>query len=734
MPASDTDNDTDEKIALYRSLFRGRDDVFARRWEKKPAHGAERGAEQGAEGGTAVKSGYSPAYDFNWEEFNAHRSRGGKLHNFAHKTPVPLTDAIIRQHLAGQVAVGIFPILPDNTSYFLAADFDHDGWLADCRSYQAEMAGLGLTAYIERSRSGNGGHVWLFFAEAYPCYQSRAIGLEAARKVLKLSAFDKEASFDRLFPNQDTISEGGFGNLIALPFQGEAAKQDNTVFIDPGTGEPYEDQYAVLKGMRRHTLAELETAYGKVIGGSDDTPVGAKSRKLQIAVSQNITLNKSQLSSELVGFLKEQLNFLNTEYLTKKRFGASLYQVQKYFRLIDESAKTVSLPRGFLARLLKFLYENGIKYEVKFVTPVFEDCTFKSGIRLTETQESVIQAAMQERQGVIVAPPGSGKTMMGMELIARHQRPALVLVHRKQLLDQWVERIQTYLNIPKAHIGRISGGKKTAGKQITVGLLQSFARIKDAEVLSELRDSFGTIVIDECHHIPAKTFRTAIAQLNPEFLYGLTATPQRKHNDEQLIYVYIGDIIANMAGFMDTKILEVPKSYDIILRETGLAVPFNWQTDQFDLVAKIISCDTARNTLVAKDILEQVGLGRKTLVLSERKEHLKVLELYLKGQCEALVFTGDDSTASRTSKMKQIQDGHYQVLLATGQLFGEGMHVENIEALILAFPFAFEGKLTQYVGRLLHSSNPKVLIDYHDKLIPFLDRQFKQRKRVYNRL
>jgi superfamily II DNA or RNA helicase len=175
--------------------------------------------------------------------------------------------------------------------------------------------------------------------------------------------------------------------------------------------------------------------------------------------------------------------------------------------------------------------------------------------------------------------------------------------------------------------------------------------------------------------------------------------------------VYIGDIIANMDDFAKDS------------SETG--------AKKFD---KVISYDTSRNELVVKDILEQVFLKRKILVLSERKEHLKILELYLKGQCETLVFTGDDSTASRTSKQKQIHDGHYQVLLATGQIFGEGISIPNIEALIFAFPFAFEGKVTQYVGRLVHSYSPKVLIDYHDRQIPFLDRQFKQRDRQYKKL
>lgn len=247
---------------------------------------------------------------------------------FKNKKLTPLSDEIILKHLTGQITIGIYPILEDNTSYFLAADFDKDNWLEDSRNYQEGMAKLGLSGYIERSRSGDGGHVWVFFKDAYPCHKSRAIGLEVVRTVLKLSAFDKEASFDRLFPNQDAIAKDGFGNLIALPFQGESVRAGNTVFINPDTGTPFEDQFEVLKTVRCHSTKELDAAYDKAVGGTiDESTSTNKNKKLEISVGQNITLNKSQLNGVLVGYLKEELNFLNTEYLTKKRLGMSLYRV-----------------------------------------------------------------------------------------------------------------------------------------------------------------------------------------------------------------------------------------------------------------------------------------------------------------------------------------------------------------------------------------------------------------------
>ena len=249
-----------------------------------------------------------------------------------------------------------------------------------------------------------------------------------------------------------------------------------------------------------------------------------------------------------------------------------------------------------------------------------------------------------------------------------------------------------------------------------------------------MQDKFGTIIIDECHHIPAKTFREVIKSFNPKYLYGLTATPKRKHNDEQLIYVYIGPIIAEMS---EPEKREGNNGHlNITVTETNLSVSFQFKTDPYELLAKMVSYDTTRNQLIQKDILEQAATGTRTLVLSERKEHLDVLELYLKGQCEIIKITGDDSFASRTSKLKQIQDGHYQVILSTGQFFGEGLDVQNINSLILAFPFSFEGKLIQYLGRLRQSNSDQTytVCDYRDSQIPFLERQFKARNRHYKKL
>lgn len=698
------------------SLFRGREDVYARRWEK------------------GDKSGYSPAYDFNWDEFMSHKRRGGSMKDFDNKTLLPLAREVVKKHLLGQLVVGIYPILTENTSYFITADFDGETWNNDAKAFLRICKEECINAYLERSRSGNGGHVWIFFSEPYPCYKSRQIVLELIRRAFHISEFEKEVSFDRLFPNQDTLTKNGFGNLIALPLQGRSFEHGNALFVDAATNKPFSDQWAFLQNAKRHTPQELETMHSKLFNTADK-PIQSlpKDNSFQITVSNQITLPRAQLTPTIIHFLKNELNFLNTEYLTKRRLGKSTYKIQKYFKLIDEAGDTISLPCGFLTQLSAFLDQNHIAYALTENHALLDEATFNNDIKLTPAQTKVVEQATGYNQGVIVAPSGSGKTIMGLELIARRKQPALILVHRKQILDQWVDRIQAFLGIAKTHIGQYSGVKKKIGKQISVGLLQSFARKGD---LSELQNSFGTIIVDECHHIPASTFREVIAQLNPQYLYGLTATPKRKHNDEKLIYVYIGDIVAQMA-VSDVPIHETKVSVytpEVLIRTTNLEIPFKFTTDYFQLLAKIISCDTGRNRLVVDNILSEVEKNRKILVLSERKEHLEILNMYLKSKCETIVISGDDSARARKSKLAQIQSGHYQVILSTGQFFGEGIDIRGTTCLVLAFPFSFEGKLIQYMGRLRDIGAQKLIIDYRDKNIPFLEKQYKQRVRYYKKL
>ncbi|MFA5945704.1 MAG: DEAD/DEAH box helicase family protein [Patescibacteria group bacterium] len=705
---------TEDQLNLYLSLFRGRTDVYARRWEKEG------------------KSGYSPAYDFDWNEFLAHKRRGGTMTTFEKKTAIPLTPDIIRKHLVGQHVVGVYPLLENNSSYFIAADFDGDRAFDEAKSLISVCQEIGLPAYLERSRSGNGAHVWLFFEEQYPAARSRVIMLECVRRALGLSAFDKEVSFDRLFPNQDAQSGKGFGNLIALPLQGISVERSNAIFIDPDNLVAFPDQWDFLAKVKRISPHDLDAAFAQLTDQSTNE-VTTDSKNLVLILGSGIRLQNNLLDKATVNFIREELNFSNLDYWLKKRLGKSVYQTEKFFRLIEEVGEHILLPRGFLTKLTGHLRTRGIPFLIRDERTALPDATFTSTIELRPEQTDAVNLAMAVEQGVIVAPPGSGKTIMGLELIARRGQPALILTHRKQIMDQWVDRIQSFLGIAKAHIGRIDGVKKSVGDKVTVAMMQSLARRED---LSDLRGKFGLVIVDECHHIPAKTFRKVISSIDAKYCYGLTATPERKHKDEKLIYLFIGDIVTELheehaKESAPSKYRPVEPTKNVIVRATQLAVPFSFTADNYQILARIVSFDQARNRLVLEDIKRSVAAGWKTLVLSERKEHLEVLSMYLKGSCEAILVTGDDSAVSRKSKFAQIASGHYQVILATGQLVGEGMDVPDIQAVVLAFPLAFEGKLAQYIGRIRGAQ--KTVCDYHDGRTPFLDRQFKKRKKFYEK-
>ncbi|WAC03266.1 DEAD/DEAH box helicase [Lacinutrix neustonica] len=340
-------------------------------------------------------------------------------------------------------------------------------------------------------------------------------------------------------------------------------------------------------------------------------------------------------------------------------------------------------------------------------------------------QLGVIETVSKKDYGVIVAPPGSGKTVIGLKVIADKAQPTLIIVHRKQLLEQWIERIEAFLGIPKKDIGVIGKGKSKIGKQITVATIQSLPK-----QIESVQNQFGTIIVDECHHVPAETFRNTIEKIQVYYLYGLTATPFRKYSDGKMIFTHLGKIIANI---QPTEI-ENYKQAKIILRSTKLDVPYNSKTDNFEALSKILIHDTARGKLILEDVKTELNQGKKAVIITERKEHIDTLYLFLKHSYESVTLSGEDSETSKKAKWKTLQEGNFQVLITTGQYFGEGTDLQNISCLFLVYPFSFEGKLIQYIGRVQRSEINPTIYDYRDYKIDYLNKLFLKRNTYYRKI
>lgn len=696
-----------ENINTFRSIFKGREDVFAIRWEK------------------SGKSGYMPTYHYDLYHYRTHKMNGGTFANYPHKTYLPLTDNEIHKHLNGVQQIGVYPLQQDNTSWFLVADFDKQNWKDEAVKFLNSCKDKNIPAYLERSRSGNGGHVWIFFDNRYPAIRSRKIFISILEQSGAFSMFDKSSSFDRLFPNQDFLSGKGLGNLVALPFFKPAMENGNSCFINPETFEPHTDQWQFLNEIERVSIEVLDKLFQE-ISTTKKLPIPKKDNsKLSITLQKNIRIQRDGLTTLLINFLKDELNFANSEFFIKKKSGKNTFETERYFKSVEETENEVILPRGFIGKLLRFCKEQNLEFDFQDNRKPKEEIQYSFNANLRNHQEKVIDTVSKKDFGVIVAPPGSGKTVMGLKIIAGKKQPALILVHRKQLLEQWQERVQAFLGIPKHEIGIIGKGKAKIGKQITIATIQSLPK-----QIEQIQNQFGTILVDECHHIPAETFRNTIEKLNTFYLYGLTATPFRKYNDDKLIFAFLGDIISEV----QSNEIENFKHAQIIVRNTDLDVPFNSKTDNFETLSKILVHDSERNKLILNDIKSELSKGKRIAIITERKEHIDTLYLFLKQSYEVITLSGDDSETNRKSKWQTLQQGNFQVLITTGQYFGEGSDLSNISSLFLVYPFSFKGKLIQYIGRVQRSEINPTIYDYRDIKIDYLNKLFLKRNTYYRQI
>ncbi|MFZ1654610.1 MAG: DEAD/DEAH box helicase family protein [Candidatus Moraniibacteriota bacterium] len=579
-----------QRVDLFQSFFRGREDVFAIRFQKV---------------GTDI-SGYTPVF-----------TDRGKTE---YKT---ITQSDIENHLLGNVTLGIYPLLKANTSYFIAADFDEKEWKRDAKAFYDTCRKHGIDVALEVSRSGNGAHIWCFFDRPYPASRSRRIFLTLLRQAKCIDDYFHDESFDRLFPNQDMHSGKGLGNLIALPLQGKSRKENKTEFIDPKTFLPFPDQWDFLSGLKKISVEKLDELYENLCQKGNtlkEQATFSQNTPMCIELSALLKIPKQQVTPVLMTYLREKLNFFNSEYIAKSKIGFSTHGVEKFFKTVCSDDDFVYIPRGYLEMVTVFLREQGIDFEVVDKYLVLEDVELDISLPLYRYQQEAVESFVGKNQGMLIAPPGSGKTLMGLAIALSKKQPTLIIVHRKNILEQWVESIHNFLGIQKKEIGKYGGTTKKIKQPFTVAMMQTLARAKEKD---EILKHFGCVIVDECHHVPAKMFRKVISCVSSKYLFGLTATPKRKYNDQKLISAYLGETIYEVSGAYreESSALVNPGSANIsvVVLKSDFLIPYEFGARDFAHILKLTSFDTRRNKMIADVIQSEVSQKRKVLVIAERK-------------------------------------------------------------------------------------------------------------------
>lgn len=740
-----------DKILLFRSLFRGREDVYPRRFESRKTG----------------RAGYQPACGNEWIRGVCEKPRI-KCSDCRNQRFLPVTDEVVRWHLSGRdpagrdFVMGVYPMLRDEVCHFLAVDFDRENWRGDAAAFIDSCRNLAVPVALERSRSGNGGHVWFFFDEAVPATLARKLGSLLLTETMERRPELGLRSYDRLFPNQDTLPKGGFGNLIALPLQRQARDRGNSVFVDEDF-RPYPDQWAFLASIQRVSRPQLDglvqaaEGRGRIVGvrmvateEDEDAPWTAPpSRRrtetpiadplpseLELVLADQLYLAKRDLPPALRNRLIRLAAFQNPEFYRAQAMRLPTYDKPRVIACAEDCGEYLGLPRGCLEEVHGLLKTLGIRCAVRDERFGGRPLELHFHGELRPDQQAAAQAMVAHETGVLSATTAFGKTVIAAWLIAQRGVNTLVLVHRQQLLEQWVERLAMFLELSPKTIGRLGGGRKKLTGGLDVALMQSLVR---KGVVDDRVADYGHLVVDECHHISAHSFEQVARRAKARFVTGLSATVTRKDGHHPIIFMQCGPVRFRVDARQQAAAR--PFTHHVIVRPTGFRSPFAPEEDpriEFQrLQDALVKCDS-RNRLICADVLEALGRGRNPLVLTERTEHLSELADRLRGQVPDVITLqggmGKKALREAMTRMADPPGTGGRVLLATGKYIGEGFDDPRLDTLFLALPVSWRGTITQYVGRLhrLQEGKREVRVyDYADLEVPMLARMFDRRCRGY---
>jgi len=685
-----------------------------------------------------------------------------KCNRCQHRLLAPLTTDVLSQHLGGRITVGIYPLLQNDFCRFLVADFDKAGWQADASVYMQVCGNRDIPVALERSRSGNGGHVWIFFEKEVPARLARQMGSSLITEAMMVRPDMGLDSYDRLFPNQDTLPSGGFGNLIALPLQRGPALCGNSLFVDAAF-RVYSDQWAFLSSLRRMAVGEIEQVAlaakyaGRIVGvrpvsvddESEDPwslPPSRRKKKAEIfnnipkeitlVLSDEVYVPKEHLPPVLLNEIVRLAAFQNPEFYKAQSMRLSVYGKPRVIGCADDTGEYIGLPRGCLDDLLVFFQELG-------VVVVVEDKRYE-GVELNVSftgelwvkQDLAVAELLKHDFGVLSASTAFGKTVVAAFMIAKRGVNTLVLVHRRQLMDQWVERLRMFLDIDRKKIGSIGGGKRKATGVIDVAVMQNICRKGEVD---DLVANYGHVIVDECHHVSARSFELIARRCRPRYMLGLSATVVRKDGHHPIVFMQCGPI--RFRANDKEEAAARPFTHIVEPISTGFTLPSDVEDEKIQIqdVYRLLIEDQQRNQLIADRALLALSEGRSPVLLTERRQHLDWFSEFFEGRVEHLVVLhGGMGIKERRIKQKiladTVENGSNRLILATGKYLGEGFDDARLDTLLLAMPVSWKGTISQYAGRLhrLAADKRKVVIyDFVDESVPVLKRMFERRCKGY---